>query len=658
MGKTALQTTSEKHLAGLVTPGAVREAFQTFCESETSTMVVEGPFQSNEGSPMVFSPGQASNNRRKLLGLGSPPGGSNRSRQVVKNRGKKIVKLARIESHSFGSDSFSTGGQRTSCTDSVRQYDSSDLCAKARGNQEPRAHGLGQSTSVMGGNKCGLPIGSPPEGITKSPSRSAKQKKSSGSRMESEPGGVRYNIGGMGTSPSGPIFKSTKCEGPGILFNSQNGSGSGDRCPGTPMELPAVLRLSPFSTNPSGPKEIQGGEHQLAPDRSFLAKKALVCNTFEPGLKTSLEITIQEGSIDTGLCVPSGSKQATSNCLVSEEDLLKSIGLSDKVVKTLLSSRKEVTRSIYLKVWKKFNSWCSSKSFEIKSTISVLEFLHEGMEKGLAASTLKTQVAALSVYLERSLSKETLISRFFRALARNRPIALKVFPCWDLSIVLQGLTGAPFEPLQSASLKNLVLKTIFLVAITSARRISELQALAIKEPFLRVLPDRVVLQTDPAFLPKVASTFHRSQEIILPTFSSVPANAGEEAFHTLDVRRCLLQFLSVTKEFRKSNALFVVFSGPRKGEKASKSTLGRWLRQAISEAYQAKGEVPPSGIAAHSTRSTAVSWAERAGATPDQICKAATWSSFSTFIRHYRLDLLSAADQAFGRKVLQAVVPP
>lgn len=140
-----------------------------------------------------------------------------------------------------------------------------------------------------------------------------------------------------------------------------------------------------------------------------------------------------------------------------------------------------------------------------------------------------------------------------------------------MSIVLQGLTGALFEPIQEASLKDLVLKTIFLVAITSAGRVSELQALAVTEPFLKVFSDLVILQTDPAFLPKVSTTFHHSQETVLPTFSSGPAYQGEEAFHTLDVRRCLLRFLTVTKEFRKSNALFVIFSGPRKGEKASKA---------------------------------------------------------------------------------------
>lgn len=123
-----------------------------------------------------------------------------------------------------------------------------------------------------------------------------------------------------------------------------------------------------------------------------------------------------------------------------------------------------MTRAIYLKLWKKCNSWCASKGFQVKNIISVLEFLHDGMEKELTAGTLKTQVTALSSFFEKTLSKEPLISRFFRAFS-----ALKFFPVGIYLFFLQGFMEVPFEPLQEAFLKNLVLKTIFLVAITSSQ---------------------------------------------------------------------------------------------------------------------------------------------------------------------------------------------
>ena len=76
----------------------------------------------------------------------------------------------------------------------------------------------------------------------------------------------------------------------------------------------------------------------------------------------------------------------------------------------------------------------------------------------------------------------------------------------------------------------------------------------------------------------------------------------------------------------------------------------------IQTTYEAQDLTPPGGIRAQTTRAWASSVAEK-GATPEQICRAATWSSSSTFARHYRIDQLSDQDQAFGCKVL-VFLPP
>ena len=52
-----------------------------------------------------------------------------------------------------------------------------------------------------------------------------------------------------------------------------------------------------------------------------------------------------------------------------------------------------------------------------------------------------------------------------------------VLPKWDLGIVLEALNKPHYEPLQESSLKHLILKTVFLLAMASGGRRSELQAL-------------------------------------------------------------------------------------------------------------------------------------------------------------------------------------
>ena len=60
----------------------------------------------------------------------------------------------------------------------------------------------------------------------------------------------------------------------------------------------------------------------------------------------------------------------------------------------------------------------------------------------------------------------------------QRPRMTPVLPQWDLGIVLEALSKPHYEPLREASLKHLTLKTVFLLVMASARRRSELLALA------------------------------------------------------------------------------------------------------------------------------------------------------------------------------------
>ncbi|KAG8579202.1 hypothetical protein GDO81_010753 [Engystomops pustulosus] len=175
---------------------------------------------------------------------------------------------------------------------------------------------------------------------------------------------------------------------------------------------------------------------------------------------------------------------------------------------------------------------------------------------------------------------------------------------------------------------------------------------------MKILDDRIVLMLDPNFVPKVVSDFHRNQEIILPSFCENPSSAREREWSSLDVRRSVLKYLQITEAWRIDSNLFIQFQGKNKGRKASKATIARWLRLAIASCYDLQKIQIPSGIRAHSTRAMSTSWAERRGASLDQICRAATWSSSTTFSKHYRLDLHLSKDLSFGRKVLQAVIPP
>ncbi len=80
-------------------------------------------------------------------------------------------------------------------------------------------------------------------------------------------------------------------------------------------------------------------------------------------------------------------------------------------------------------------------------------------------------------------------------------------PPWDLELVLQALERPPFEPLESVDLKWLSIKTALLLALASAKRVGELQALSVHRDLCRFLPEGsgVVFRPNSAFLPNILS---------------------------------------------------------------------------------------------------------------------------------------------------------
>ena len=86
----------------------------------------------------------------------------------------------------------------------------------------------------------------------------------------------------------------------------------------------------------------------------------------------------------------------------------------------------------------------------------------------------------------------------------QRPRLTPVLPQWDLGIVQEALSKPPYEPLREASLKHFTLKTVFLLAMASAGRHCELQALVFVPQYIQFKPKGagVTLYFTPGFMRK------------------------------------------------------------------------------------------------------------------------------------------------------------
>lgn len=348
--------------------------------------------------------------------------------------------------------------------------------------------------------------------------------------------------------------------------------------------------------------------------------------------------------------------------LVFERVILKKNRLSDKVIGIIQASRRPSTTWIYEATWRAFRVWYAEYHVDPTSAViqDILDYLQAGFEKGLATTTLRRQTSALSTVIScppyQSLSHHPWVRGFLHRATNLRPPTVNRYPSWDLPLVLQTLTAPPFEPLGSILLKFLSFKVAFLLVIISAWRISELAALSVRKDLCIFHANTVVLRLDPVFTPKVNSSFHRAQEIVLPDFCPSPRHHCEVRWHTLDVHRALRHYIRRTASFRRTEALLVSFHPASMGQKVSLSTVGRWIKACIASAYEQQAWPLPGRILPHSTRSaaTSVAWATQASVV--DICRAATWTSLSPFIRHYRFDTYASVEASFGWRILQSVL--
>ena len=61
-----------------------------------------------------------------------------------------------------------------------------------------------------------------------------------------------------------------------------------------------------------------------------------------------------------------------------------------------------------------------------------------------------------------------------RSFGIHNPVPRRSHPAWDVNVVLRSLLVAPYEPLGGAPLRTLTMKTLFLLALATAKRVGEI----------------------------------------------------------------------------------------------------------------------------------------------------------------------------------------
>ena len=484
--------------------------------------------------------------------------------------------------------------------------------------------------------------------------------------LETPQRGSGANMGEIRPSGDRPLCVRGERSVSSILFPDRSERSDGSGCVGSLLAVRPPVRLSPIRADHSYSLQGEGEGSYSDFNSSPLARETLASGDISAAMRSAMASASPQGPPVAGTRrnLPSPPRAHGSVGLARERLNLTTAGLPQSVIATIQSARAPSTRSAYGGKWCAFEDWCVKAGIvAFQSPIpAILTFLQELLDRGLAFSTVKVYLAAISAchigFGDKTAGQHPLVCQFMKGARRLRPVSRSLTAPWDLSVVLDALSRPPFEPLQQVELKVLSFKTALLLALASAKRVSDIHALSVNPSCMQFLmgDSKVLLKPNPAFVPKVFNPALSYRPIELSAFHPPPFGTQEhERLNALCPVRALRTYVEKTAGFRKSEQLFVSWATPHLGKPLTKQRLSHWIVGAIAMAYNSKGQRAPVGLRAHSTRGMATSWALFQGVSVEEICAAASWATPHTFTRFYKLDVTAPT---LSHAVLSVVSAP
>ena len=438
----------------------------------------------------------------------------------------------------------------------------------------------------------------------------------------------------VGFPSGGPVCHEVQSQASSILQSPSRSSGSRRRCTPAKLGQSGHLCIPPV---PIAPKSAPESKKRIQPSDDF--GRALVAG--------SSVVSRRSRSSRRGTPGPSRKTRSTSptnqSCLAQESinaqasriqamvRILLKKGFPQEVAEDMSAPVRASSAKVYQGKWKAFVEWCQSKQVvpEQATIPEIASFFHYLRKyKKISLSAVQGYRAALNQVfslkgMNLALSPE--ISMLFSHFKKSCPPREIRSPPWDVALVLNSLRGPPYEPLRDAHMKDLTLKTVFLLALASSKRVGELHAIsyrvshsvAWKEVSFTFMPEFIAKNQDPT---KADPRFWSFSVPSLYDFVG-----GEEEEMVLCPVRAIRTYLKRTKHLRPEfKRLFV--STKDNPKPITKNSVSYWLKEVIRRAYELNHSSCPKAKA-HELRSVGTSLVFRKNLSINQVLQAGIWKS-------------------------------
>ena len=302
-------------------------------------------------------------------------------------------------------------------------------------------------------------------------------------------------------------------------------------------------------------------------------------------------------------------------------------------------ARRPSLRANYQLKWTVYRSWCHSHGHSVsRPTLSkVAHFLcWLRSAGGLSVSSIRGYRAMLSAVFRfhlLSLSSDPVLRDLLRSFRLSSAERFLRPPAWNLSVVRRFLKSSALEPLSRAPLCLLSQKMLFLLALATAKRVGQLQAISSIVTFVGL---DACLSYVPQFMAKSKSLTHT-----IPRSFLVKSLSDFEAGLDDDLLLCPVRALRIYLDKTHSTLSPIrhrLFLSPRRPSRAmSKNAVSSFLREVIHAAGASRPEV--GSVRAHEIRSVSTSIAFHWNWSVSAVLESATWSSSSVFSSFYLSDI-------------------
>ena len=458
----------------------------------------------------------------------------------------------------------------------------------------------------------------------------------------------------------GPVCHQVEPQAPTVCLTGPRPPGLGSGCSQPVMGRTGSVRLSTGSHLGQSGGEVAG--LPLQQNHTYctgMAQHALVLGSSGNVQSDSL-VSAHHTQSSVSAIQPGPTQEpvkSESTCLAPRASAIKEQGFSEAVAAQIEAPQRGSTRSVYEAKWTIFTKWCLSNQVDfrappLKAIADFLLYLFQ--DRKLQPGTIDGYRSAIADKLGNvpiNVSKDENLTRLLDSFHRDRPKGRRGIPSWNLSLVLHQLTKAPFEPLKEASLKHLTFKTVFLLALGSGKRRSEIHDWLHKNIRHQTDWSKVSLYPSPSFLSK-NQLAKEGPDSVAPVVIPALAPTLDKSLkgdRSLCLVRSLCYYLDRTPDLRQNKEL--VFVSFKKGfdKDISPATVSSWIKQTVILCYELSDQqaLTLHQVKAHDVRAFAASKAFQSGISLDQILSACHWKSHNTFTQFYLKDVACADSELF-----------